>query len=226
MGLTQKTKMVGVHVGIHAFFKSLNELERIYRAPGKFKFEEHNISSHSFKVAQYAQFLGTVEEMNGANINWRTLYEKALNHDYAEVFIGDIKTPVKYASMELRKLLLDVEEEMTKKFIDKELPEEFKGLYLEKLKEGKDDTVEGKILQVADKMDQVYEAYEEIKRGNTEPGFVAMYKDALNVIQQVDLCCVRYFLDIILPDMLSEHQASGLDLKAITEEVLHTKIKF
>ncbi|MFD1674770.1 YfbR-like 5'-deoxynucleotidase [Alicyclobacillus fodiniaquatilis] len=210
-------------MGIHAFFKSLNELERIYRAPGKFKFEEHNISSHSFKVAQYAQFLGTVEEMHGADIDWRALYEKALNHDYAEVFIGDIKTPVKYASMELRKLLLDVEEEMTKKFIDKEIPDEFKDLYREKLKEGKDNTVEGKILQVADKMDQVYEAYQEIQRGNTEPGFVTMYKDALNVIQNVDLHCVAYFLNIILPDMLSERQASGIDLKAITNEVLSSK---
>lgn len=213
-------------MGIHAFFKSLNELERIYRAPGKFKFEEHNISSHSFKVAQYAQFLGTVEEMNGANINWKSLYEKALNHDYAEVFIGDIKTPVKYASMELRKLLLDVEEEMTKKFIDKELPDEFKGLYREKLKEGKNDTFEGKILQVADKMDQVYEAYQEIQRGNTEPDFVMMYKDALNVIQNVDLYCVTYFLDIILPDMLSERHVLGIDLKAITNEVLNKMIKF
>ena len=213
-------------MGIHAFFKSLNELERIYRAPGKFKFEEHNISSHSFKVAQYAQFLGTVEEMNGANINWKSLYEKALNHDYAEVFIGDIKTPVKYASMELRKLLLDVEEEMTKKFIDKELPDEFKGLYREKLKEGKNDTFEGKILQVADKMDQVYEAYQEIQRGNTEPDFVMMYKDALNVIQNVDLYCVTYFLDIILPDMLSERHVLGIDLQAITNEVLNKMIKF
>jgi putative hydrolase of HD superfamily len=211
---------VGVYMGIHAFFKSLNELERIYRAPGKFKYEEHNISSHSFKVAQYAQFLGTVEEMNGANINWKSLYEKALNHDYAEVFIGDIKTPVKYASMELRKLLLDVEEEMTKKFIDKELPDEFKSLYREKLKEGKNETLEGKILQVADKMDQVYEAYQEIQRGNTEPDFVMMYKDALNVIQNVDLYCVTYFLDIILPDMLSERHVFGIDLQAITNEVL------
>lgn len=211
-------------MGIHAFFKSLNELERIFRAPGKFKFEEHNISSHSFKVAQYAQFLGTVEELNGADINWKSLYEKALNHDYAEVFIGDIKTPVKYASMELRKLLLDVEEEMTKKFIDKELPDKFKSLYREKLKEGKDGTIEGRILQVADKMDQVYEAYQEIQRGNTESGFETMYKDALNVIQHVQLHCVTYFLNIILPDMLSECQSSTIDLKAITNEVLAKQI--
>lgn len=207
-------------MGIHAFFKSLNELERIFRAPGKFKFEEHNISSHSFKVAQYAQFLGTVEEMHGETINWKSLYEKALNHDYAEVFIGDIKTPVKYASSELRKMLLEVEEEMTKKFIDKQIPDDFKALYREKLKEGKDDSVEGKILQVADKMDQVYEAYQELQRGNTESGFVTMYKDALDVIQNVQLHCVRYFLGTILPDMLNEQHISAVDLRAITNDVL------
>ncbi|QQE80642.1 YfbR-like 5'-deoxynucleotidase [Alicyclobacillus sp. SO9] len=212
-------------MGIHAFFKSLNELERIFRAPGKFKFEEHNISSHSFKVAQYAQFLGTVEESKGEKINWKSLYEKALNHDYAEVFIGDIKTPVKYASSELRTQLLEVEEAMTKKFIDKHIPDEFRALYREKLKEGKDNSVEGKILQVADKMDQVYEAYQELQRGNTESGFVTMYQEALSAIENVELHCVTYFMENILPDMLNEQHIFAVDLRRITHEVLRKEGK-
>ena len=36
--------------------------------------------------------------------------KKALNHDYTERFIGDIKTPVKYANKELRQMLSTVEE--------------------------------------------------------------------------------------------------------------------
>lgn len=96
-------------IGIHKFFTSLNDLERIFRAPGRFKFEEHNVASF-LKVAQYALFFGTLEEMNGAKVNWKSLYEKTINHDFAEVFIGDIKTPVKHASEELKQMLAHVEE--------------------------------------------------------------------------------------------------------------------
>ena len=82
--------MIGVlTIGIHRFFTSLNDLERIFRAPGRFKFEEHNVAAHSWKVAQYALFFGTLEEMHGAKVNWKSLYEKTINHDFAEVFIGD-----------------------------------------------------------------------------------------------------------------------------------------
>ena len=140
-------------MGMHAYFKSLTDLEKIYRCPGKFKFEEHSVAEHSFKVTKIAQFLGTVEEQEGAEVNWKLLYEKALNHDYPEIFIGDIKTPVKYADPKLREKLGQVEERMTFNFIEEEIPERFQEVYKDRLKEGKDETLEGKILSVADKVD-------------------------------------------------------------------------
>ena len=61
--------------------------------------------------------MATVEEYHGNKIDWKSLYEKSLNHDFAEVFTGDIKTPVKYASKELKHLFSQVEEEMVDTFI-------------------------------------------------------------------------------------------------------------
>ena len=69
-------------MGMHEYLKSLSDLEMINRAPGYFKFEEHNVAAHSFKVTQAAQMLGDIEEHAGQEIDWRALYEKALNHDY------------------------------------------------------------------------------------------------------------------------------------------------
>ena len=46
-------------MGIHQFFMSMNDLERIIRCPGRFKFEEHNVAAHSWKVSQYAMFFAT-----------------------------------------------------------------------------------------------------------------------------------------------------------------------
>lgn len=205
-------------MGIHTFFKSLVKLERLHRSPGEFIFETHSVASHSFKVAQYAQFLGEVEQRHGASIDWKLLYEKALNHDYEEVFIGDIKTPVKYASLELREQLQQVAEGMVDNFINTEIPEEFQELYHEKLKEGKDASIEGQILAVADKIDLLYEAFTEIQKGNTEKAFVDMYQDALVVIKSIDLQCVGYFLSEILPDIVSEEMVSTVDIAKITQD--------
>lgn len=166
-------------MGVHQYFKSLSDLEKIYRCPGKFKFQEHSVAAHSFKVAKIAQFFGHVEEKAGNKVDWRALYQKALNHDYPELFTGDIKTPVKYSSKELHKLFKQVEEEMTKNFINGVFPEEYREIYFDLFKEGKDDTLEGKILSVSDKVDLLYESFGEIQKGNPEPLFLEIYEESL-----------------------------------------------
>ncbi|HEY4554379.1 MAG TPA: HD domain-containing protein [Bacillaceae bacterium] len=208
-------------MGVHHYFKSLSDLEKIYRCPGKFKFQEHSVASHSFKVTKIAQFLGTVEEEAGSRLDWRLLYEKALNHDYAELFTGDIKTPVKYASQELKRLFNEVEEEMTKKFVEREFPPEYQAIYLGRFKEGKDDTLEGRILSVADKIDLLYESFGEIQKENPEPLFLEIYEEALSTILLFkDMICVQYFLEHILPDMLRERFIEQSELAAITGKMI------
>lgn len=186
-------------MGIHTYFRSLNDLERIIRTPGKFKFEEHSVSAHSWKVVQYAKTLADIEEQHGVTIDWKKLYEITSSHDYGEIFIGDIKTPVKHYSLELRSMLQKVEEGMVEHFINENIPEEFQPIFRRQLREGKDQSVEGLILEVADKMDQVYEAFAELQRGNTEKEFIVMYRYALVKIKHIDLHCVQYFLKQILP---------------------------
>ncbi|MET3207493.1 UNVERIFIED_CONTAM: putative hydrolase of HD superfamily [Paenibacillus sp. PvR008] len=207
-------------MGIHTYFRSLNELERIIRCPGKFKFEEHSVSAHSWKVVQYAKTLADIEERNGVSIDWKKLYEITSSHDYGEIFIGDIKTPVKHSSRQLRLLIQQVEEGMIEYFIEENIPEDFKAIFRRQLREGKDNSVEGLILEVADKMDQVYEAFAELQRGNTEKEFIVMYRNALVKIKNIQLKCVDYFLEHILPDMVKEETPSSIDIKKITEEAL------
>ena len=207
-------------MGIHTYFQSLSDLERITRCPGKFKFEEHSVSAHSWKVVQYAKTLADIEERNGAAIDWKKLYEITSSHDYGEIFIGDIKTPVKHYSLELRGMLQQVEEGMIAHFIEENIPEEFKAIFYRQLREGKDESVEGLILEVADKLDQVYEALAELQRGNTEKEFVTMYREALVKIKKIKLHCVDYFLTHILPDIVTESSNSPIDIKQITNEAL------
>lgn len=207
-------------MGIHTYFRSLNDLERIIRTPGKFKFEEHSVSAHSWKVVQYAKTLADIEEQHGVAIDWKKLYEITSSHDYGEIFIGDIKTPVKHYSLELRSMLQQVEEGMVEHFINENIPEEFQPIFRRQLREGKDNSIEGLILEVADKMDQVYEAFAELQRGNTEKEFIVMYRYALIKIKNIDLHCVQYFLEHILPDIIEEGNRSPFDIRQITEDAL------
>lgn len=206
-------------MGIHKFFTSLNDLERIIRAPGRFKFEEHNVAAHSWKVSQYALFFATIEERAGETIDWKSLYEKTINHDFAEVFIGDIKTPVKHSSPELKEMIAKVEEGMMEKFIIREIPEEFQEVFFDRMKEGKDATIEGRLLEMADKLDQFYESFAELKRGNADKEFVAMYRIALKKLLAIPLkASVTYFREVMLDDVISEDTI--IDIKEITRAVL------
>lgn len=208
-------------MGMHQYIKSLSDLENIIRCPGKFKYEKHSVAAHSFKVIQIAQFLGIVEEKNGNQVDWRSLYEKAINHDYTELFIGDIKTPVKYASAELRDLLADVEDSMAKTFIQNEIPEEFQKTYSDLLKEGKDETLEGEILSVADKVDLLYESFGEIQKGNPEVIFTEIYEESLKTILAFKhLSSVQYFLEQILPELLSGDFTNQAQLQGISRRIM------
>ena len=208
-------------MGMHQFIQGLSNLETLRRAPGFFKYQEHSVAAHSFKVAEIAQMLGDVEELAGNKVNWQMLYEKSLNHDYTERFIGDIKTPVKYATPTLRQMLADVEATMTENFIKNEIPRDFQDRYRRRLSEGKDETLEGQILSVADKIDLLYEGFGEKKKGNPEQVFLDIYSESLSTILQFkNRPSVRYFLDEVLPDMLDEKFASRDQLAKLTKETM------
>lgn len=212
-------------MGVHQYFKSLNDLEKLIRCPGKFKYQEHNVAAHSFKVTKIAQYFGTVEEHNGSDIDWKSLYEKALNHDYPEIFTGDIKTPVKYASSELNTLFREVEETMTVKFIEEEIPDKYHKEYKRRLKEGKDDSIEGQILAVADKVDLLYESFGEIQKRNPEKLFFEMYENSLITIKQYShLTCVQDFMHNILTEMLKEPFIPKTELMDITESIINKEL--
>ncbi|WP_412519596.1 YfbR-like 5'-deoxynucleotidase [Staphylococcus simulans] len=211
-------------MGVHQYFKRLSDLEKLIRLPGKFKYFEHNVAAHSFKVTKIAQYLATVEEHHGNSIDWKSLYEKALNHDFAEVFTGDIKTPVKYASRDLKKLFSQVEEEMVDNFIREEFPEEYQDVYRERLQEGKDDSLEGQILAVADKIDLLYETFGEIQKRNPDSLFFEIYEMSLETIMQFDhLVSVQDFIENVIPEMLTENFIPRSELRELTMSILNKR---
>ncbi|MGO3732929.1 MAG: YfbR-like 5'-deoxynucleotidase [Vagococcus sp.] len=192
-------------MGLNEFILGLNSLEKITRAPGFFKYTEHTVAAHSYRVCSIAQVLGDIEVLEGVAIDWKVLYETSLNHDYTERFIGDIKTPVKYASKELRGMLQTVEERMTEEFISQEIPTEFQDIYRDRLGEGKDDSIEGEILAIADKIDLLYESFEEIVKNNPEIVYKEMFIESVKTIKSYShRPSVDYFFKDIFPELLNK----------------------
>ena len=70
-------------MGVHQYFKRLSDMERLIRLPENLNILNTMLQHTSFKVTKIAQYLATVEEYHGRKINWKSLYEKALNHDFA-----------------------------------------------------------------------------------------------------------------------------------------------
>lgn len=52
---------------------------------------------------------------------------------------------------------------MVENFIKEEIPEQYRDIYRQRLQEGKDDSLEGQVLAVADKIDLLYETFGEIQ---------------------------------------------------------------
>ena len=80
-------------------------------------------------------------------------------------------------------LFSQVEEEMVDTFINEEIPKPYQDIYRKRLQEGKDDSLEGQILSVADKIDLLYETFGEIQNVIRKIVF-EIYEHSLETIMQ------------------------------------------
>lgn len=192
-------------MGINNFFMNLNDMERMVRCPGKHKVMEHNVSAHTFKVTQYALFFAELEERAGARVDWKSLFEKTSSHDIPEVWLSDIPTPVKHFNLQINQMIQEVEEHLVMSYINSEIPPEFREMFVRRLTAHKDDSLEGLILTLCDKLDQLYEGVQEIVLGNPTPEFRSMFYNAVQTVQSLEdvlPTSVDYFFAEIMPDIL------------------------
>ncbi len=177
------------------------KLNNIGRWANEFLYQRPSVAEHSFSVTQIAQLLGILEEVNGTEIDWKVLYRKAINHDIPEALVGDVISTTKNVSPDIKKALDNVEQILVKKELLDHLNEPYKSIYKQIIFDGKDATVEGKILSAADNIDALLECLREIKLSNTEP-FLEKFTHIRKKIESIGLYSSDYFLSDILPDMM------------------------
>ena len=182
---------------------SARKLNNIGRWANEFLHQRSSVAEHSFSVAQIAQLLGVIEEEHGSNVNWKILYRKALNHDIPESVMGDVISTTKNSTKEVKQALNLVEKELVEEKLLSGLKEPYKSIYKDIIFDGKDDSLEGKILKVADNLDALIECVQEVRLHNRDP-FLEKYKYILDKIKKIDIYSSRYFVDNILPFIIQD----------------------
>lgn len=179
------------------------KLNNIGRWANEFLHQRSSVAEHSFSVAQIAQLLGVLEEENGATLDWKRLYRKALNHDIPEAVMGDVISTTKNSNAEVKKALSLVEETLVEDNLLVCIEEPYRSIYREIIFDGKDETIEGKILSAADNIDALIECIQEVKLCNKEP-FLEKYGYILQKIKSIDLFSANFFVKNILPYIISD----------------------
>lgn len=187
-------------MGLGQYIHAARKLNHISRWASDFMHVRSSVSEHSFLVTQIAQMLGIIEEQHGNSINWEVLFKKALNHDVIESFTGDILSHVKNRTPKMKAAVGDIENMIADEILLSTMEEPYRKIYKDMLFNGKDDTLEGKILKYADYIDAMLECLTEYRLGNNSP-FKHKFIEIREKCDKSELESVRYFIKNVLPEI-------------------------
>ena len=155
-----------------------------------------NIQEHSHMVAVLAHALGVIRrDVFHVPCNPDEAATVALFHDSSEILTGDLPTPIKYHSNEIRDAYKEVEALACHMLLDT-LPEELRGAY-EPLLAGETEERVHDLVKAADKLSAYIKCIEERKAGNNE--FLSAEKQTRQILEASPLPEVAYFLEHFIP---------------------------
>lgn len=129
-----------------------------------------NISEHSNDVAVIAHALAVIKNVRfGGNLNAERAAFLGLYHDMTEIITGDMPTPVKYYSEDMREAFKEVEDRAGKHLLEM-LPEDMEKYYESAFFKAEGDEYLWQIVKAADKISALIKCIEEKNAGNNEFG--------------------------------------------------------
>lgn len=189
-------------MGFGNYLKTLRKLNNMGRWANEHMHQRATVSEHTFSVLQIGQVLGMLEEQRGNLVNWRALFSKLLNHDVTEALTGDILSYIKHKTPKMREAVDTIERELVEEYLISSMVEPYKEVFRHLLFDGKDQTVEGKILRAADYIDSLIECILEVELGNYNP-FEQKFYDILDSLRQVELSSVKVFIQETIPELIA-----------------------
>ena len=178
------------------FFAYLSRMRYIGRWSLMRNAMQENIQEHSHMVAVIAHALGVIRrDVFGVACDPEEYAAVALYHDCPEILTGDLPTPIKYHSREIREAYSQIEQLACDKLLDT-LPEALRGSF-EELLSGEKARRCRDLVKAADKLSAYIKCIEERKAGNDE--FLSAEKQTRAILESSALPEVDYFLEHFIP---------------------------
>ena len=156
-----------------------------------------NISEHSLEVAFIAHVLALIRNKRfGGNVSPERCALLAMYHDVTEIITGDLPTPIKYYSHEIKGAYDEIEQKAKNtlvSYLPDDLKEDFEPLFCKTPHEEEACT----LVKAADKLSALIKCLEERQMGNTD--FASAEKSTLESIVAMNIPEANVFLDEFIP---------------------------
>lgn len=148
------------------FFATMSRMKYIERWALMRSSRPENLSEHALEVAMIAHALCTLGNVRyGKNLDGERAALMAVYHDASEIITGDMPTPVKYYSEEIRDAYKNVERIAQEELLQ-QLPDDLRDVYAPVLMMQDEELVP--YLKAADKLSAYIKCIEEAQAGNAE----------------------------------------------------------
>lgn len=181
----------------NGFFAMVSRMKYINRWALMRNEHSENLCEHSFEVAVIAHALAVIGNKRfGKNLNGERAALLGLYHDTPETLTGDMPTPVKYYSEEVRLAYKTVEENACKSLVDM-LPEDFREDFSPVFMPAEGDEELWRLVKAADKISALIKCIEEKKAGNSE--FIKAAEGIKEAVEKLNLPEAKVFVEDFLP---------------------------
>ncbi len=179
------------------FFSYMARMKHIKRWGLMRNTREENIQEHSLQTAMIAHALAVIKnKLYGGAVDEKKVMATAVYHEAGEVITGDLATPIKYFSPEIKTAYKEIENIAEKKLVAM-LPIKLRAEYEQLILNREDDAEVFAIVKAADKICAYLKCVEELSAGNTE---FAKAKNAITkAIDAMDMPEVKYFMKTFVP---------------------------
>jgi len=178
-----------------SFFAYLSRLKLISRWSLMRNAVPENDAEHSLQVAMIAHAIAVIaRDRYGRDVNPEHVLSLAVYHDATEVMTGDLPTPVKYHSEELRGAYRRLESLSADRLLSL-LPEDLQPAFTPYMKQ--ESGYEHTLVKAADRISACIKCMEEQRAGNHEFDYAA--ENVRRSIAGIDLPEVKDFLTDFLP---------------------------
>lgn len=167
-----------------------------------------NISEHSLDTSFIAHALALIgNKYFDKSYSPEKIALAALFHDCTEIITGDLPTPVKYHSSDIKNAYKEIEQEAAERLLSllpSELQEDYSLLF-----SLDNDSDCKKLVKAADKISALAKCAEEKKSGNTE--FKEAEKTLTQTIEKLNMPEVDFFMKNFFPSFLLTLDEIGLN---------------